>query len=463
MKTNLEISHFGKIKNAKINLRPFTLIVGPNGSGKSFITKALYSIFHTMNKDLLAEFIIKNINLAMYSLEEISSNLIRKSDSDNNFIDELKVLLFSLRDELAHRFEDITILQNEEIISFIDNEIVKINDTLYDFENSLHKKRTKLSSIKLPLDMFKMNINVFKDVNKDFNKFYSSELSESLKNEFLNNFLVQSINQLQNKNNETKFNFNDLDIGNIVLSENDLLFKIKHTGIADIQKLSNVVYLESPIYFKLRNTLNESRFSGFSFRRKGIINQVPKYFYDVDQLLTSKIVSYNNEHKNTFYHILELIEKATSGKFDINRQGEITFSEGNNDIPFNMVSSGMANLGIIYLLIQKNVLTKGSYLIIDEPEINLHTEWQHIMLDILFELSKNGVLIVIASHSLDLVYRLENVIQKNQELCKNEHFSINRMNKNGYSEEITDVMTDILKAKRDLSKPYNDLYNSRLP
>ncbi|WGE42128.1 AAA family ATPase [Actinobacillus equuli] len=461
MKTNLEINFFGKIKKAQISLRPFTMIVGPNSSGKSFITKALYSIFHTMNKDLFAEFITKNINLAIYSLEEIDSNLIKKSDNDSNIINELRHLLFSLRDELSYKFEDITILQNKEIILFIDEEMFKLNKLLYKFQESLHGKRTKLASIQFQLDLFKININSFKEINKDFNKFYSSELSSSLKNEFLNNFLVQSIKDLQIENSETSFKFFDSDIGSILFSNNDLFFNIKHAGIANLQKLSNVVYLESPIYFKLRNTLNESRFSGFSFRRKGIINQVPKYFYDVDQLLTSKILSNNDE--NDLSSILELIEKTISGRFDITSQGEIIFSEGEKQIPFNMVSSGMANLGIIYLLVKKNVLTKGSYLIIDEPEINLHTEWQHIMMDILFELSKLGVLIVIASHSLDMVYRLENIISKNPQLCKEEHFSINRINKQGYSEKRDELMIDILKAKKALSKPYIELYNSRLP
>ncbi len=461
MKTNLEINSFGKIKKAQISLRPFTMIVGPNGSGKSFITKALYSIFHTMNKDLFAEFIIKNINFSMYTLENIDSNLIRKSDNDNKIINDLRLSLRSLREDLSYKFESITILQIEEIISFIDGEMSEISNLLSLFQSSLDNKKTKLSSIKKELDFFKININGLKEINKDFNKFYSSELSDSLKNEFLNNFLVQSIKALQNSENETTFNFIDSDIGNVVFRDDDLFFKIKHTGIANLQKLSNVVYLESPIYFKLRNTLNESRFSGFSFRRKGIINQVPKYFYDVEQLLTSKILSHKDG--SDFTDVLELIEKTLKGKFDITSQGEIIFSEDDNQIPFNMVSSGMANLGVIYLLIKKNVLTKGSYLIIDEPEINLHTEWQHIMMDILFELSKLGVLIVIASHSLDMVYRLENIISKNPHLCKGEHFAINRINKNGYSEEKNDLLIDILKAKKDLSKPYIDLYNSRLP
>ncbi|HBR4688327.1 TPA: AAA family ATPase, partial [Klebsiella pneumoniae] len=39
MKFDIDIKNFGKIKNAKVNIRPFTIIAGPNSSGKSFVTK----------------------------------------------------------------------------------------------------------------------------------------------------------------------------------------------------------------------------------------------------------------------------------------------------------------------------------------------------------------------------------------------------------------------------------------
>ncbi|URJ84747.1 ATP-binding protein [Pasteurella multocida] len=461
MKLDLKINDFGKIKKVDVSLRPFTMIIGPNGSGKSFITKSLYSIFHAMNQDLFAKFIIKNLNFSIYSIEEINVNLIRKSDSDNENINDLRSLLLSLRDDLSYKFEDITILQIQEIINFIDDKIFKIIGLLNTFKDSLGGKKTKLNSIKSNLEFLEINLKGFRDVVQDFTKFYSAELSSSLKQEFLNNFLVQSISELQSGNNDAIFDFGDSDIGEIKLSNNEIFFNINKLAMADIQKLSNVVYLESPIYFKLRNTLIESRFSGFSFRRKGIINQVPKYFYDVNQLLSSKIIS--NDSRNSFINILERIENAIDGRFDITEQGEIVFKEREREIPFNMVSSGTSNLGMIYLLIKKNILIKGSYLIIDEPEINLHTEWQHIMLDILFELSKQGVIVVVASHSLDMVYRLESIVNNNQELCDAGHFAINRLNKNGYSESRETLLLDILKAKKELSKPYIELYNSRLP
>lgn len=56
MKKEIHFKNFGKVKDARIRMRPFTMITGHNSSGKSFITRALYSIFHTLNQDLMAVF-----------------------------------------------------------------------------------------------------------------------------------------------------------------------------------------------------------------------------------------------------------------------------------------------------------------------------------------------------------------------------------------------------------------------
>ena len=45
MHSNIELKTLGKIKEANIQIRPFTVIAGCNSSGKSFITKSLYSLF----------------------------------------------------------------------------------------------------------------------------------------------------------------------------------------------------------------------------------------------------------------------------------------------------------------------------------------------------------------------------------------------------------------------------------
>ncbi|NOQ13005.1 MAG: AAA family ATPase [Methyloprofundus sp.] len=51
---DVEIVNFGKLKHAKIQIKPFTVIAGKNASGKSFVTRSLYTIFRSFNKDYLS-------------------------------------------------------------------------------------------------------------------------------------------------------------------------------------------------------------------------------------------------------------------------------------------------------------------------------------------------------------------------------------------------------------------------
>ena len=159
------------------------------------------------------------------------------------------------------------------------------------------------------------------------------------------------------------------------------------------------------------------------------------------------------------------IENCIHGSLNIST-GEISFVDKDRidvEIPLNMVSSGISNLGLIGLLIKQNVLSKGSYLFIDEPEVNLHTAWQHDMLDVLVDLSKQGVMVVIATHSLDMIYRFEHVVSQEKQLVEREHFSLNRLTQEGTSIPSEGLITDIRRAKEGLGRPYVELLKARLP
>ncbi|HFG1870603.1 TPA: hypothetical protein ACGF2D_003386, partial [Vibrio cholerae] len=62
MKFDINVQNIGKVKSAKLKIRPFTVISGANSSGKSFITKTLYSLFNTISQDHLT---ISSSNIVM--------------------------------------------------------------------------------------------------------------------------------------------------------------------------------------------------------------------------------------------------------------------------------------------------------------------------------------------------------------------------------------------------------------
>lgn len=278
----------------------------------------------------------------------------------------------------------------------------------------------------------------------------------NLKQAFLSNFQIQNLKQLHSYRNNCDFYFSDCCL--IEFKGEDIFTSLNGENMFNLR---NAVYLESPDCFKLNQTLRNIQHSSSSLCGNDFLNQPPKYFDDLTKLIDSSVTVDNRR----FLPIIELIERKINGSFNV-VNGNITFTDQAQqgvEIPLGMVSSGIVNLGLIALLIKQNVLSKGSVLIIDAPESNLHPEWQHVMLDVLVELSKLGVIVITATHSLDMLYRFEYLVSKEKELTLNEHFSLNRLTQNGTSISSDTLVTDIRRAKEDLGRPYVELIKERLP
>jgi hypothetical protein len=68
-------------------------------------------------------------------------------------------------------------------------------------------------------------------------------------------------------------------------------------------------------------------------------------------------------------------------------------------IPFANEASGYKKFGFRGLLVTSGQLEKGAVLLWDEPENSLNPELMPVLVEILLELSRNGVQIFIATHS----------------------------------------------------------------
>ena len=68
-------------------------------------------------------------------------------------------------------------------------------------------------------------------------------------------------------------------------------------------------------------------------------------------------------------------------------------------LEFSMEASGFVRLGLLWKLLRNGLLESGTILFWDEPENSLNPEQVPILVDILLELSRNGVQIFLATHS----------------------------------------------------------------
>ncbi|MEY4768790.1 MAG: hypothetical protein RL637_1429, partial [Pseudomonadota bacterium] len=138
-----------------------------------------------------------------------------------------------------------------------------------------------------------------------------------------------------------------------------------------------------------------------------------------------RIYKYDSEiNRNTHKRFLAMVNELfaeTHKKINPDRE-ELEFKLGNTEINAYQLSSGEKQLLVILLtvLVQDN---KPAILLMDEPEISLHIEWQRKLVQYIRELNPN-VQIIIATHSpdiimdgwLDKVFNLQDLIVKDNTL-----------------------------------------------
>ena len=98
------------------------------------------------------------------------------------------------------------------------------------------------------------------------------------------------------------------------------------------------------------------------------------------------------------------IEEITGGHMEwVPSEGTYyTVRKDGMRIPFSIEASGFKKLGYLGLLVTCGQLEPGTILLWDEPENSLNPELVPILVDILLELSKNGVQIFVATHNYNL-------------------------------------------------------------
>lgn len=471
MELNVKIKGFGKVSDANITIKPFTVITGCNASGKSFITRGLYSILHTFNQDMVSVYLINTTNTLDNLLRRISEKLPRASQRDLEQIYNIQTSLITLQQTIGMQFDFLSLLKSDDLLLSFEPDVQQIQSQVETFSQTLRVgKGTKYRAVQFELNQLNSELQDFKQSLSNWSKVYVHSLGFELKRAFSTNFQVEHNAELISNGKEALFTLYSDESNSVedkptsvaVHQSGEVSFTANRNLINSAHQLRNIVYLESPIYFKLRTVLKESQINNLSLIRRGALSQVPKYFYDLDRLMSSNFASTPSEKLLT---VAEKLERIINGQLIITPRGDILYQETERKaVSLNMASSGISNLGLLALLLRRNVLEEGSFLFIDEPEINLHTTWQHKMLEVLVDLSKAGVNVVMATHSLDMLLRLEYLVSQETKEDSEKHFSVNRLYEDGTTaEQAENVLGDIREAKQVLGAPYIDLLRERLP
>jgi len=120
---------------------------------------------------------------------------------------------------------------------------------------------------------------------------------------------------------------------------------------------------------------------------------------------------YTKLKQKTSLDIIKLkdsIKNIINGEF-IKDKADDKFYFYREDKKINLinVATGIKYFGILQVLIDNNRVYKNSILILDEPEVHLHPKWQLEIAKVIIELVKNGVKVLVNSHSPYMIEALK--------------------------------------------------------
>ena len=409
----LTINNIGKLKNAEVVIDGITVITGENDTGKSTVGKVLWSVFNSffeIKKQIRTDKISSILEelRRVSSIQDIRNNLVHSSiveyDLDlNDFLKQLEKKLEVLND----------------VRGLDDESKDELKDTLEKI-----KKRINLSDDEIMKKITQIN----------FNKEFNSQINNL-------NFLEEGNIDLKIKNKSI----------NLIISNDKIQIK-------DFFSLyENVMLLDNP---RIIDNLAEN-----------IILSANKIFSIIENLHNSKFISMLRNDKSStatdnilneekLFKIEEKLNKIVDGKF-LKKDFGVYFyrNKSGKEINIKNLSTGFKVFSIIKLLIQNNQLSENGTIILDEPEIHLHPEWQLKFAELIVLLQREfGMHILLTTHSPYFLNAIEVFSERHKIDDKCKYYVAEN---EGNSSIIKDLTGNTREIYRKLARPIQDLENIR--
>ena len=117
-----------------------------------------------------------------------------------------------------------------------------------------------------------------------------------------------------------------------------------------------------------------------------------------------------------YQRIMDDLERALGGSVTVENE-EFFLKNEVHELEFSLLAEGMRKLGLLWLLVRNGTLSSGSVLFWDEPEANLNPKLLTVVINIILELQRQGVQILLATHDFAVFKELELLTTETDEVC----------------------------------------------
>ena len=357
----LTINNIGKLKNAEVEINGITVIAGENNTGKSTVGKVLWSVFNSFYKvyEQIEKERIDFVNEQIYSY-------IRNLDKSDN----VKKKTLDMATDIIQNYS-IYYRNEENIKSYITK---KFKENNYFIGNE--RIEELIASIYTILNIIDTQIISFIIDEK-----LSVEFNEEIINKKIGKGSFANI-ELNIRNKILNFNIEEgIDVAG------EFVENLKG-DIDNFDLLTEAVFIDNPFIIDDIENIFEQKKKNY---RQHLVS---KLYYNRNENTVKKM--YVNEKLEKIYKKLNSI---ASGKIIIKKL-DVYYKDREIEINAKNLSTGLKTFAIIKMLLQNGTLEENGTIILDEPEIHLHPEWQIKFAELIVLLQKEfGMHILLTTHS----------------------------------------------------------------
>ena len=417
----LYLKNIGKVEEAFIELNGITVIAGENNTGKSTVGRALFAVFNTFNniqKQIQSERINSIDNLLMRMYVSTGMGLDESIDTNEMAIEIVTELdkYKASEEKVSAKLRDFLEQQSEGNFLMFDEELV----------------RETISRI----------IEV---INIQDEEFVKMVLERRLNAEFwgqIRNIFSENAGKI---GLEIKTKKVTVDI----VADDELNVQ----NPAGLSLHTEAVYLDDPFVLDEAGRPLYAYSSYWDHR-----NQLKrKIFAEKSRAsLADEIIA-----KDKLEKIYEKTSGVCDGELVKGKRSETGYRMKKSDKVLNVrnLSTGLKTFAILKTLLMNGTIEQNGTIILDEPEIHLHPEWQLLFAELIVLIQKEfGVHVLLNTHSPYFLNAIE-VYAAKYEIADRCKYYLASIKENG--SVIKDVSDHTEEIYSKLARPLQVLENER--
>ena len=391
----LTVKNLGAVSHAEVDLSKDLLIfAGENNTGKTYLAYTVHAVFepNTSGSDFYGV-----VNIAFDENGQYEVDLLEKYR-------EKDYLQYLLNDYLAKRVQ-------ANLHSYFSVDKNFFHDTL----------------------LFIVESESVFDVQKIMDYEYVNKMSGiSIAKKKGESKLVFTNSKTQKTDLQDVLLFSLREIGLEILLNKTVIFPSVREGINLFNKELSVI--KNKTFDALLSRSETQDLSNFLSSR---FNKYPRAIRN--SLSMAQNLDAQRVNTSEFSYLADELENLfLQGKISVNTEGDVLFKPYNSErsLDIHMTSSTIKSLSLLTIYL-RHIAQKNDFIIIDEPELNLHPDNQRKIARFIGRLINEGFKVLISTHSDYIVRELNNLImlshgfatkkEETQRLLKDYHYNENEL------------------------------------